>query len=158
VAEERREVAAEEVERQEDLEDGAENGESNQVVKISQGIFSGPLPPPQVLQGYEDILPGAAERILQMAEQEQSHRHAFDNELGRSVTRQQERGQVFAFVLGAGALGLAAFMVWSGHPGYAITTTIAAIGTLAASLIYRRRAKSPAEEAGESSDQQRQDR
>lgn len=158
MAEDPREPAAGEVERPDDLDEGTQNGETNQVVEIRRGLFSGPLPPPQVLQGYEDTLPGAAERILHMAEQEQKHRHGFDDELGRSVTRQQERGQIFAFLLGAGALGLAAFMVWSGHPGYAITTTIAAIGTLAASLIYRRRAKSPTEEAGETSDQSRQDR
>lgn len=158
MAEDRREVGAEEVERHDDLDEGAENGNSKQVVEISQGIFSGPIPPPQVLQGYEDTLPGAAERILHMAEQEQSHRHEFDSDLARSLTRQQERGQVFAFILGAGALGLAAFMVYSGHPGYAITTTIAAIGTLAGALLYRRRTKSPTEEAVESSDRKRQDR
>lgn len=157
MTEDRREEPAGEVERHEDP-DTDPGSSANHVVQISQGMFSGPLPPPQALQGYEDTLPGAAERILHMAEKEQTHRHEFDSELTRSVTRQQERGQILAFILGAGALGLAAFMVHSGHPGYAIATTIAAIGTLAGALVYRRRTKSPDEDAVESSDRQREDR
>lgn len=156
MTEDRREETAGEVQHHEDS--GTDSGSgANHVVQISQGMFSGPLPPPQALQGYEDTLPGAAERILHMAEKEQTHRHEFDSELTRSVTRQQERGQILAFILGAGALGLAAFMVHSGHPGYAITTTIAAIGTLAGALVYRRRTKSPSEEAAEASDRQSED-
>jgi len=30
--------------------------------------FSGPIPPPAVMDGYEKVLPGAAERILKMEE------------------------------------------------------------------------------------------
>lgn len=36
--------------------------------------FEGPLPPPDILAGYEDVLPGSAERILLMAEQESAAR------------------------------------------------------------------------------------
>jgi hypothetical protein len=36
--------------------------------------FSGPLPGPQTLQGYEQILPGAAERIMALAERQAAHR------------------------------------------------------------------------------------
>jgi uncharacterized membrane protein len=44
--------------------------EKGQVVKIERQIsqFSGPLPAPEILQRYETILPGSAERILAMAE------------------------------------------------------------------------------------------
>ena len=35
---------------------------------------SGPLPDPSSLQKYNDVLPGAAERIIHMAEQQQGHR------------------------------------------------------------------------------------
>jgi uncharacterized membrane protein len=36
--------------------------------------FSGPIPHPNILESYNRILPGAAERILSMAEEEQKHR------------------------------------------------------------------------------------
>jgi uncharacterized membrane protein len=44
------------------------------LVSVSQS-FSGPLPPPATLSGYEQILSGSADRILGMAEKEQGHRH-----------------------------------------------------------------------------------
>ena len=39
-----------------------------QSTKIVSQKFSGPLPPPELLEGYERILTGAADRILRMAE------------------------------------------------------------------------------------------
>jgi len=38
---------------------------------VSEEIFSGPLPHPKHLQAYENICPGAADRILSMAEKSQ---------------------------------------------------------------------------------------
>lgn len=35
--------------------------------------FSGPIPHPQHIAGYEEILPGAADRIIGMAEDRQKH-------------------------------------------------------------------------------------
>src|SRR5215203_4580424 len=36
------------------------------------------LPPPAMFQGFEDVVPGAANRILLMAESEAQHRHWLD--------------------------------------------------------------------------------
>lgn len=40
-----------------------------------QQSFHGPIPPPALLEHYDKIIPGAAERILAMAESETAHRH-----------------------------------------------------------------------------------
>lgn len=37
--------------------------------------YSGPLPPPETLRQYDEIVPDGAERIMAMAEREQTHRH-----------------------------------------------------------------------------------
>jgi len=47
------------------------------VVQIGQttvALTTGPIPPPEQLRAYEQIVPGAANRILTMAEQEQKVR------------------------------------------------------------------------------------
>lgn len=44
------------------------------VIKESSSFFSGPLPPPQFLREYEEILPGSADRIVALAENEQGIR------------------------------------------------------------------------------------
>ncbi len=40
--------------------------------------YQGPIPPPQMLARYEEIVPGAGERILAMAEKEQQNRHSMN--------------------------------------------------------------------------------
>ncbi len=40
--------------------------------------WSGPLPPPAALERFNQILPNGAERIVAMAEKEQSHRIEYE--------------------------------------------------------------------------------
>lgn len=49
-----------------------------QAVVETSTTFNGPIPPPQHFKEYEVILPGSADRILAMAEKEQSHRHSWE--------------------------------------------------------------------------------
>src|SRR5882757_310595 len=39
-----------------------------------QRSWRGPLPPPDILKGYNDAVPDGAERILRMAEKQSQHR------------------------------------------------------------------------------------
>ena len=48
--------------------------ESSRVVRLEAQAWRGPLPPPEQLQQYEVVVPGAGDRILRMAEEEQRHR------------------------------------------------------------------------------------
>lgn len=54
------------------------DGEVKENIEISRQVTfarSAPLPPPQEFEGFERILPGSAERILNMAEAQQFHQH-----------------------------------------------------------------------------------
>ena len=62
--------------------------------------FSGPLPHPNHLAAYEQTLPGAADRILTMAEKQQNHRMNLENLVIPSEVQINKRGQWFAFILG----------------------------------------------------------
>jgi len=44
-------------------------------------VFSGPLPPPSVLSQYNQVVPGAAERIIAMAESQSEHRQQLENKV-----------------------------------------------------------------------------
>ena len=37
--------------------------------------FMGPIPPPGILAGYNNVIPNGADRVIMMAEKEQAHRH-----------------------------------------------------------------------------------
>lgn len=67
---------------------------------VVQSYFAGPLPPPSLFKGYNEVLPGSAERIIAMTEKEQEHRHNWESA--------QLKGEIsynrLGLWLGAGAL------------------------------------------------------
>ena len=61
------------------IEKPLENGESKpdrqKVTHVERHeVFSGPLPPPEILYQYNRIIPDGADRILSLVEKQQSHR------------------------------------------------------------------------------------
>lgn len=42
---------------------------------IQAGSFYGPLPPSAMYREYEDVLPGSANRLMELTENQQKHRH-----------------------------------------------------------------------------------
>ena len=66
------------------------------VAKVIQSEFSGPIPPPNIIKGYEDILPGAAERIISMAERQSAHRQ----EMERVMVNAEARDSLLCFFIG----------------------------------------------------------
>jgi uncharacterized membrane protein len=51
-----------------------QNNRTMLVQQTSVQSFSGPLPPPEVLKRFDEIVPGAAERIIKMAEAQSEQR------------------------------------------------------------------------------------
>lgn len=95
---------------------------TQQSLAIREAFHSGPLPPPEVLQGYEDVVPGAARLILEdfdrrsRAETDAINAAAgFDRAKSDSL-RDLVGAQVFGIrvgtiigVLGVGLIGFASF-------------------------------------------------
>lgn len=81
------------------------------VVKAIREEFSGPIPHPDIMKKYEDILPGATDRIIAMAEIQASHRQAMERKMIEAESRDGLLGVVFAFLLGIGCLAAAIIMV-----------------------------------------------
>lgn len=90
-------------------------------------FYSGRLPPPDFMKQFEEIEPGSANRIIQLAENQQSHRHSLEQTAVDSNVRNEGRGQIFAFILSMvtilGGIGLIAI-------GKSIEGLIALIGIL----------------------------
>src|SRR3990167_1317930 len=88
-----------------------------------QEQFSGPIPHPSLLQKYNEIVPGAAERILVMGEQQSKHRMELEKDVIESDIKKSEQGQKYAFRIAILGLVIAA---WLGSSGYEVAS--AAIG------------------------------
>lgn len=61
--------------------------------------FSGPLPHPRHLEAYERTLPGSAERILTMAEQNLSHNQKINETALDAEIRSERRGTRYGAIL-----------------------------------------------------------
>jgi hypothetical protein len=74
-------------------------GPTRPITSIISAHWSGPLPPPAELEKIDQIIPGGADRLLRMAEKEQSHR-----------IEDAKRGQYLGWSLAAGAVIAAALV------------------------------------------------
>lgn len=75
------------------------------VARVQGTLFQGPLPHPEILAGYDQVLPGAADRIITMAEKNQAHRHALEAKVIPAGITSERIGQILAFLLYLATLG-----------------------------------------------------
>lgn len=66
---------------------------------VKQELFSGPIPHPELLKGYEDVKQGFAERIVAMAEEQQKHRFECERNMVNGTISESKRGQWMAFAI-----------------------------------------------------------
>ena len=66
---------------------------------------SGPIPDPESLAEYNEIIPNGAERIMTMTEGQQSHRFELEKSVVLSNYKQSGRGQIFALIIAIVLIG-----------------------------------------------------
>lgn len=116
-----------------------------ELTKTETSVFVGPLPTPDALEKYEEIHPGIAERILQMAEKEQAERHLQQQKLIemekqnlRSLNWNIIRAQIFALLSVIIISGLCTYFAFLGKVEVAGDTAKWVIASLAAVFITGR--------------------
>ena len=57
-----------------------------------------------MLREYDELLPGAADRILKMAEIQQAHRQSLEKEAVGSEIARSKRGMLFGFLVAMGGI------------------------------------------------------
>ena len=105
LSENKQEISKEhEVEVESPEEEQIEKNVKQYVAEVIQSEFRGPIPPPSIIKGYEEVLPGSADRIIKMAEKQMSHRQDMESVMVHSESRDGLLGVLFAFMLGIGSL------------------------------------------------------
>lgn len=108
------------------------NGHSNSnavvVQQTSVQSFLGPLPPPEILRKFDEIVPGAAERILKMAEEQSAHRKELERKVIESDISRSKWGQILGFAIAIVGLAVSALVAIYGN---AVAGSIIGVGTLA---------------------------
>jgi uncharacterized membrane protein len=97
--------------------------------------FSGPLPPPEVLAKYNEAIPGGAERIIAMVENQSQHRQALEKQVIDANCRAQRTGSVYGFLICMAALASGTFLIYVGKSAQGLVPIIGALGGLVAVFI-----------------------
>ncbi len=133
-------------------------------VRVVGASFSGPMPPPSLLQGYEQVCPGAAERILRMAEEQ--HRHSIDMDRQtagviadgmRCEHIESRMGLIFGFVIALAFIAVGVFVIYGGYPWPGALLSGGGISVPIIGMFVRgHRQNSDSESAGEIENQTKQ--
>lgn len=112
------------VQKVEPLEDEIK---SVQMQVATSSLWSGPMPPPDVIEGYEKSYPGAAKLLFEQFVKQSNHRMEIETKVVESNIRNESRGQWMGFVL----LGLIVVLGMTGvFLDKQVAGTITAIGGL----------------------------
>lgn len=112
------------------------------VQRVEAAYFSGPIPPPDTLARYNDIVPNGAERLLAMAEKQSTHREELEAQVVRGNISSQRLGSTYAFII---SLVAVAGGIWLIHEGKSVTGLAAIIidlATLAGVFVFSRNKQS----------------
>jgi len=106
--------------------------EERPVLEATQvsAFYAGPLPPPQMLEKYEAVVPGLAGKIVDWTEAETQHRRGLERDQQNEQIRILGRAQFFG--VGVALFGIAvggAIVAFS--PGFA-TATVASVMVICA--------------------------
>jgi hypothetical protein len=84
-------------------------------IALEHAHFSGPIPPPAILEKYNQLIPGAAERILVMAEKDAAHVQEMNKLIIEVSSKESKRGQLFGLFVALAAMSMTALALLLGH-------------------------------------------
>lgn len=97
---------------------------------------SGPLPAPSILEQYEHIIPGAAERILKMAEEQSLHRRLLEARVVEHGIKSSQKGLFFGLIIGLTGLGVVTYCAAISQPILGSIIAALDIGGLVTVFVY----------------------
>ena len=103
--------------------------------------FSGPIPPPEILGGYESIQTGAADRIIKMAEEQAHHRQKIEKTVIERETTNDMLGTILGFVLLSFLIALGGYLVVNGKDIYGLVSILSSPLALAWMTYSRKKSK-----------------
>jgi uncharacterized membrane protein len=104
--------------------------------KVVSAMYSGPIPPATELQAYEQIVPGAADRIIALAEGEAEHRRRQEEKMVDSSCGDSRLGLWLGFFMGLAALVLSGLIACYANPYAGSVLAFTSIGSLVGVFVY----------------------
>ena len=109
---------------------------SQSPLQVRQSLYEGPLPLPAHLEEYDRIVPGAAERIIAMAERQATHRQNLEKKAIDSGSRDSLLGLIFGLIIGVSAICSGTYGIYKGVETGGISIIIITIASLVGVFVY----------------------
>jgi len=106
-----------------------------QELNIMAAIRQGPLPPPEEMQKYESLYPGATKSLFDNFITQTNHRIELEKITIQGDNKRADKAQRNSFIIAMTILLLAAFLFYIGKDGYAIAAIITAIAPIIIAFI-----------------------
>ena len=111
------------------------HNQNNHVIASTQTVthYEGAIPHPEILKGFNDLVPGTAEKLIRLAEEESAHRrsleiasmnsninvqqHQMDMDIqqNKAVFKSDMIGQISGLIVCLASIGTAAYLGINGH-------------------------------------------
>jgi uncharacterized membrane protein len=98
--------------------------------------YAGPIPPPELLEKFNEIDPGRAARLMDWAEDQSRHRMALESKVVGSDIRRSWQGLWCAFTITMTAIILGSALVYVGHDWAGTVIATSGVAGLAGTFIY----------------------
>lgn len=98
--------------------------------------YAGPIPPPDLLRQYEELDPGRAAKILNVAERQSDHRMDIERKVITSDIRRSWAGLAAAFILSLTTVCIGGYLVYLDHDTAGATIATAGLGSVVGTFIY----------------------
>ncbi len=108
---------------------------------IAHYSYHGPLPPPALLEHYDRIIPGSAERIFAQFESQSAHRQRIEATVIASASFSQKLGVVSASLIGLLAIGGGLFLAHEGKSLVGFGAFFTGLASLVAVYVYGKKSQ-----------------
>jgi uncharacterized membrane protein len=103
---------------------------------LRRSSFSGPLPPPEILEGYKQAYPQAPEIIFDELKQQGAHRRRIESEAISRQEKRADRGQHYALAIVGGVLVVCVVAIFHGVAWAGATLFGTTLAGIVGSFIY----------------------
>jgi uncharacterized membrane protein len=80
-------------------------------ISATARMYSGPIPPADELIKYEQVCPGAADRIIAMAESQSKHRQRLEDKVIGGNVQNEKMGMWLAFIITVGLILIGTYLI-----------------------------------------------
>jgi uncharacterized membrane protein len=98
--------------------------------------YSGPLPHPNILRQYEELMPGLADRIITMAENQANHRIDIEAYAIPTDARRANVGVAAGLIVFLGFVVGSVYLIDRGHSNEGLVVGLGALASLVSAFAY----------------------